>query len=86
MAVEVPGVGEVVAFQIKFFPDLTQVYFLALIVLVAPTLVHLVPAIVAEFAGVELKSSAKERVVTSNERWRNCIERDYLRAFVMVNS
>lgn len=73
-------------FQINFLPDLMQVYFLALTVLVAPTLVHLVPAIVAPFAGVDVERSARERTVTSNEWRRNCIERGYPRAFSKVNS
>ena len=34
-------------FQISFVPDLTQKYLTPLVVLVVPTLVHLVPAIVA---------------------------------------
>ena len=38
-------------FQIKTFPDLTQVYLMLEIVFVEFILVHLVPAIVAELAG-----------------------------------
>ena len=38
-------------FQIKTFPDLTQVYLTLEIVFVELILVHLVPAIVAELAG-----------------------------------
>ena len=73
-------------FQINFFPDFTQVYFLVLSVLVAPTLVHLVPAIVAENAGALVIINAKVSAVTIDKRWRVNIKRDYLSAFVMVNS
>ena len=41
-------------FQISFVPDLTQTYLTLETVLVVPTLVHLVPAIVAACAGIEI--------------------------------
>jgi hypothetical protein len=40
-------------FQISFVPDLTQKYLTLETVLVVPTLVHLVPAIVAACEGIE---------------------------------
>jgi uncharacterized membrane protein YjjB (DUF3815 family) len=40
-------------FQISFVPDLTQKYLTPPVVLVVPTLVHLVPAIVAACEGIE---------------------------------
>ena len=39
-------------FQMRFLPDLTQKYFTPPVVLVVPTLVHLVPAIVAACEGI----------------------------------
>ena len=42
-------------FQTSFLPDLTQEYFTPPVVLVDPTLVHLVPTIVAACSGVESK-------------------------------
>jgi hypothetical protein len=51
------GVGVVLIafplFQISFLPDLTQKYLTPLVVLVDPTLAHLVPAIVAACDGRE---------------------------------
>lgn len=44
-----------VLFQTSFLPDLTQEYFTPPVVLVDPTLVHLVPTIVAACSGVENK-------------------------------
>ena len=41
-------------FQMSFVPDLTQKYLTPLVVLVVPTLVHLVPAIVAAWEGIEI--------------------------------
>ena len=40
-------------FQISFVPDLTQKYLTLETVLVVPTLVHLVPAIVAACEGIK---------------------------------
>ena len=73
-------------FQINFLPDLTQVYFLPPSVLVAPTLVHLVPAMVAENAGALVIINAKVSAVTIDNRWRVNIKRGYRRAFSKVNS
>ena len=51
------GVGVILIafplFQISFLPDLTQKYLTPPVVLVIPTLVHFVPAIVAACTGVE---------------------------------
>ena len=44
-------------FQISFVPDLTQKYLTPPVVLVVPTLVHLVPAIVAACEGIEITDS-----------------------------
>ena len=44
-------------FQISFVPDLTQKYLTLETVLVVPTLVHLVPAIVAACEGIEIVDS-----------------------------
>lgn len=43
----------VAVFQISFVPDFTQTYLTLETVLVVPTLVHLVPAIVAACEGIE---------------------------------
>ena len=64
-------------FQIKTFPDLTQVYLILEIVFVEFTLVHLVPAIVAELAGkVDAIISALTAQVKSGNLLR-CICKDY---------
>jgi hypothetical protein len=44
-------------FQISFVPDLTQKYLTPPVVLVVPTLVHLVPTIVAACEGIEITDS-----------------------------
>ena len=64
-------------FQIKTFPVLTQVYLILEIVFVEFILVHLVPAIVAEFAG---KVDATNSVLTTHINSGNllrCICKDY---------
>lgn len=86
VAAEVPVEIATPLFQINFVPDFTQVYFLLLSVLVAPTLVHLVPAMVAENAGALVIINAKVSAVTIDKRWRVNIKRGYLRAFSKVNS
>ena len=76
---EVFGFGIFVAtplFQIKTFPDLTQVYLMLEIVFVEFILVHLVPAIVAELAGnVDAINSALTAQIKSDNLVRN-ISRD----------
>lgn len=47
----------VLFFQISFLPDLTQTYLTFETVLAVPTLVHLVPAIAAACAGIEIAES-----------------------------
>jgi hypothetical protein len=52
-------------FQISFVPDLTQKYLTLETVLVVPTLVHLVPAIVAD-----VKASRQQiEILLLKERW-----------------
>ena len=65
---------------------LFQINFLPPSVLVAPTLVHLVPAMVAENAGALVIINAKVSAVTIDNRWRVNIKRGYRRAFSKVNS
>ena len=48
-------------FQTKFFPDFTQKYLTPPVVLVEPTLVHFVPAIVAAF---EVEMPVKNKSAT----------------------
>ena len=76
---EVFGFGKFVVtplFQINTFPDLTQVYLMLEIVFVEFTLVHLVPAIVAELAGnVDAINSALTAQIKSDNLVRN-ISRD----------
>ena len=64
-------------FQINTFPDLTQVYLMLEIVFVEFTLVHLVPAIVAELAGKvnPIKSALTAQIKSGN--LLRCICKDY---------
>jgi hypothetical protein len=63
------GVGVGVAFftatplfQINFFPDLTQVYFLPAAVLICPTFLHASPALTAALEIEGLIAKAKEAI------------------------
>lgn len=51
------GLMTVPFFQISFVPDLAHTYLTLETVLVVPTLVHLVPAIVTACAGIEIAES-----------------------------
>ena len=49
-------------FQINFFPDLTQVYFLPAAVLICPTFLHASPALTAALEIAGLIAKAKEAI------------------------
>ena len=52
-------------FHARFFPDLTQVYFLPCEVLVWPVVVHLAPALTAADAGLEIEV-LRRAIATNN--------------------
>lgn len=66
-------------FQINFFPDLMHVYFRLETTRVLPTLLHLVPVILADNAVVDERIIAAHKEVTGNTRLMSTLTSlDYL--------